>query len=130
MQRKAETVGSSHDRLSRVENAINGEEQESVLDPDDSNRLAALQEQFAHAVLTDEEESELESLVARYGLALHERRMRILARQRTISVEQAERESAAELEQAHIWWDTFATNPEREQIIAKSAAALREQWPG
>jgi transposase len=125
----AAVLGVGLDDLFYVETSAGDDDREPLLGPDDSKRLAELQEQQAHTALTNSEWSELETLVARYGLALHERRMEILAQQRNISLEQAQRESAAELEQARAWWKALETNPERQEIIAKSAAALRERRP-
>jgi hypothetical protein len=76
-----------------------------------------------------DERAELERLLARYGQLLHERRMQTLAHRRGISVEEAERERAEQLDAARAWWDAFDRDPGRDQALAEAAAALRARWP-
>ncbi len=44
-------------------------------------------------------------------------------------VEQIRRETAAQLAEAHAWWDAFEADPDRERVLAEQAAALRAAWP-
>lgn len=124
----AAVLGVGLDDLFRVETSPEVDEA-PLLDADESRRLAELLERQSAAGLAASEFAILEDLVARYGQALHERRMQILARQRSISVEQAERESAGELERAREWWAAQETDPARKQLLAEQAAALRARWP-
>src|SRR5919201_1028566 len=63
------------------------------LDPVQSRRLADLFDRQAAGALSAQEQAQLELLVGEYSRRLHERRIRELARQRGISVEQARREA-------------------------------------
>jgi len=68
-----------------------------VLNPEDSRRMAVLIDRQAQRLLSDEEWTELEALVATYGRLLHERRLRERARRRGIPYEQEKRETEAHL---------------------------------
>ena len=126
----AAVLGVGLDDLFRVETSSDHEDAEKpVLSRDDNRRLAELLDRQSQRMLDGTEWAELERLVSRFGHALHDRRMHLLAQQRGISVEEAERESAEALEQARAWWDDLASDPAREQIIAEHAATLRARWP-
>ncbi len=91
--------------------------------------MSALIEKQKCQLLADDEWDELEAIVATYGRQLHERRMQAFARQRGVPVEQVRRETAAQLAEAHAWWDAFEADPDRERVLAEEAAALRAAWP-
>lgn len=99
---------------------------DDVLDPDQSRRLRELYDQQGHRSLTDDEWTELDGLVAAYGHRLHERRMRELAQQRGISVEQAERDTAADLADALDWWQEVQSDPARLEALVADALAERD----
>lgn len=97
-----------------------------ILDPDQSRRLHELYDQQGRRSLMDDEWVELESLVAAYGHRLHERRMRELAQRHGISVEQAERDTAADLADALDWWQEVQSDPDRLQALVADAKARRD----
>ena len=126
----ASILGVGIDDLFRIETSFTEDEgQASILGVDESRRLAALMERQDKGLLESAELAELDALISLYGRTLHDRRMHLLAQQRGISGEQAERKAAAELERARAWWDALERNPARDQIVAEQAAALRAQWP-
>jgi transposase len=95
-----------------------GDEAEATeIDPAESRRLAELFDRQAYAVLSEEEQHELDGLVTSYGRRLHERRLHELAQQRGIPLEQARREVAEDLEQALAWWRTFEADPQRRAVL-------------
>ena len=97
---------------------------ENLLNPDQARRLQALYRRQERALLTDEEWAELAELVAVHGHRLHEWRMRDLARQRDISIEHAEQETAASLAEALTWWRDLQAEPARlEALITQSRRA-------
>ena len=99
--------------------------EDDVLDPDQSRRMRDLYDRQGQRSLTDDEWAELEGLVAAYGHRLHERRMRELAQQRGIPVEQAEREAAADLADALDWWQEVQADPGRLEALVADAVAQR-----
>lgn len=100
--------------------AKESEELEIDLSPEESRRLAELFERQAHETLSGAECEELDALVAEYGRRLHERRVRELAEQRSIPVEQARREAATQFDEALAWWRGFEKDPEgRRAIVAR-----------
>jgi len=99
--------------------------EDDVLDPDQSRRMRALYDRQGQRSLTDNEWTELDGLVAAYGHRLHERRMREFARRRGISVEQAEREAAADLADALDWWQEVQSDPARLETLVAVAVARR-----
>ncbi len=126
----AAILGVGLDDLFTVETVAQDDEaQHPILGPAESQRMADLIAWQGQRSLTDEEWSELEGLVGRYGQLLHERRVAALARERGLPIEQVRREIAAQLAEARAWWEAFAHDPERETIIAEQAAALRARWP-
>ncbi|MGH2584273.1 MAG: helix-turn-helix domain-containing protein, partial [Dehalococcoidia bacterium] len=90
-------------------------------DPTESRRLAELFDRQARGAMSEADQQELDALVSAYGRRLHERRIREIAQQRGIPVEQARREVAAELDQALTWWQTFEANPAHRTAIAAQA---------
>ncbi len=126
----AAVLGVGLDDLFTVEAVSKDDETEvDIVGPAESERMSALIERQKCQMLTDDEWDELESLVASYGRQLHERRMQTFAQQRGVPVEQIQRETAAQLAEAHTWWDAFEADPDRERMLAKEAAALRAAWP-
>ncbi len=99
--------------------------EDNVLDPDQSRRMRELYDRQGQRSLTDNEWTELDGLVAAYGHCLHERRMREFARRRGISVEQAEREAAADLADALDWWQEVQSDPARLETLVAVAVARR-----
>ncbi len=98
---------------------------DDILDPDQARRMRGLYETQGERLLTDDEWVELDGLVAAYGHRLHQRRMRDLARQRGVSVEQAEREAAAKLAAALGWWQEVQSDPDRLEALNADARARR-----
>jgi len=94
------------------------EKEPAERDPVESERLAELFDRQARGVLSDAEQQELDALVSAYGRRLHERRVREIAHQRGIPVEQARREIAAEFDQALNWWQAFEAGPTRRAAVA------------
>jgi transposase len=101
------------------------EEARTDLGPEESQRLAELFDRQARGALSTAEQEELEALVAEYGRRLHERRVRDLAEQRGIPVEQARREATAQLDEALAWWRAFESDAERRRAIATRARGRR-----
>lgn len=99
---------------------------DDILDPDQSRRMRELYDRQGQRSLTDDERTELDGLVAAYGHRLHERRMRELARRRGISVEQAERDTAADLADALDWWQEVQSDPARLEALVADALARRD----
>ena len=97
------------------------------LDPSQSRRLADLFDRQAAGALSAQEQAQLEALVGEYGRRLHERRIRELARQRGIPVEQARREAATQLGEALDWWRAFEAHPLRRTSIAARARGRRSR---
>lgn len=89
----------------------------NALDPWQSHRLSELFDRQAHGILSPTEAVELEALVATYGRQLHEQRLRELAAQRGISLEEARRAADEGFDRAREWWQTFEASPERRQAV-------------
>ncbi len=89
-------------------NAVATDEQSEVdlriLGPEDSRRMATLIDLQAQRLLTEREWDELETLVTKYGQLLHERRLRVRARQHGVSLEQERQDSEAYLTEALKHW--------------------------
>jgi hypothetical protein len=100
---------------------IADEADDDILDPAQSQRMRELHDLQGQRLLTDEEWTELEGLVSAYGHRLHERRMRELAQQRGISVQQAEHEAAVALAEALDWWREVRDDPARLQALIEQA---------
>ena len=105
--------------------AVDADEHVSDLEAEQSQRLAELFAQQAHGSLPAEAQAEIEALVAEYGRRLHERRLREIAAQRGISVDEARREVAATLDEALAWWGRFEAEPEQRHRIARRAKRRR-----
>jgi hypothetical protein len=103
------------------------EAQTTDLNPHESRRLAELFDLQAHGTLSQAEQQELHELVAEYGRRLHERRLQEIARQRGISVEEARREMATELDQAVLWWQAFQADPKRRPRLAAQVRGRRKR---
>lgn len=103
-------------------NGVSGKTDKPILGLRDSRRLALLLDKQGRATFSDAESAELEALVARYRHLLHERRLREIARQQGITVEQARREAAAQVDEALRWWRTFNGDPQRRQEMAEQVA--------
>ncbi|MBI4491961.1 MAG: hypothetical protein HY690_04125 [Chloroflexi bacterium] len=101
------------------------EAEESDLSPAQSRRLAELFDQQGRRALSQAEQAEIETLVGEYGKRLHERRLRELAQQRGISLEEARREAEARLNGGLAWWRTFQADPRQRRAIAQWASRQR-----
>ena len=111
--------------------AVPVDDQETIeLDPAQSRRLADLFDRQAAGALSAQEQAQLEALVGEYGRRLHERRIRELARQHGISVEQARHEAAVQFDQALDWWRTFEAHPVRRTSITTRARGRRPRAMG
>lgn len=95
------------------------------LTPDESGRLAELFDRQARGTLSRTEQDELEALVSTFGQRLHERRLRELARQRGIPLDEARREAADQFDEALAWWRSFETNPAARRAVAMRARRHR-----
>ncbi len=95
--------------------------QEDVLGPEHSRRLEALYTIQGYRSLTEDEQAELEELVAEYGHLLHERRLHDLAERRGLPVEQVRRDVAQQLDEAIAWWQDVQADPERLDAIVAQA---------
>jgi hypothetical protein len=96
-----------------------GESEDEILDPIKSQRLADLFDRQSRGILNPAGRDELETLVAEYSGLLHQRSIREFAQRQGISVEQAERETAVDLERALEWWREFESDPSiRERLAA------------
>lgn len=102
------------------------DEEDEVLDPNQSRRMRELYDRQGQRALTDDERTELDGLVAAYGHRLHERRMREFAQRRGIPIEQAEREAAADLAEALDWWQEVQSDPARLEALVADAVARRD----
>jgi len=105
--------------------AADSEAERSVLSPRDPRRLSELFDRQDYSDLSEAEEVELEGLVARYGHLLHERRMRALAEERAIPVDQVHSEVDAELDAARAWWREFERDPATRQAAIDAANRRR-----
>jgi transposase-like protein len=74
-------------------------------------RVAALMEAAEADVLADL------ACPAEHGRQLHARRLRELAEQRGISLEEAHRVADEEFDRARDWWQTFEASPDRRQAV-------------
>jgi hypothetical protein len=102
----------------RVVPDTEGTDSESnVVSSTQSQRLSELFDRQARGALLPTEAAELEASVAAYGRQLHARRLRELAEQRGISIEEAGRVAEGEFDRAREWWQTFEADPERRQTV-------------
>jgi hypothetical protein len=88
------------------------------LDPHQSRRLSELFDRQAHSTLSQAEQDELEALVTEYSWRLHEHRLREIAKQRGISLDEARAISSAGLADALAWWQAFEDTPKNRADIA------------
>jgi hypothetical protein len=99
------------------------------LPPERGRRLAELLDQQERRRLTRAEQIELRALVAEYGRRLQDSFLQDIARQRGISLEQAQREVQAEFERAVEEWHAFTADPQWRERIVEQARAGRELDP-
>lgn len=99
----------------------------SELTPDESGRLAHLFDRQARGALFQAEQDELEALVSTYGRRLHERRLRELAQQRGVPLEEVRREASAQFDDAITWWGSFEAHPAARRGVAVRARRRRER---
>jgi hypothetical protein len=95
---------------------------DNALPPTESKRLSDLFARKREAGLTDEEGTELDTLIAAYGRRLHEQNLRELAQRGGVSIEAAERESAAQIAEALDWWEAHNARLDGEAEVAETAA--------
>lgn len=96
-----------------------------LLGPAANRRMAALVDRQAHGLLTDEEWSELEQLVATYGHVLHERRVREVARKQGRPLEQVRHEMEESLAQAVEQWRALEADPTQQAALGGHDMARR-----
>lgn len=95
------------------------------LTPAESRHLADLLDRQGSGSLSDAGRAELEALVGEYGRRLHERRLRELAEQHGIPIEQARAESQAQLDGALGWWSAFGADAQRRRAVAPRTRGRR-----
>jgi len=103
-----------------VETSPNGSDVEGdrpILGPQENQRLAELFDRQEQSILSEPEKAELRALVDLYGRRLHERRLRELADERGVPVEQVRRDVDAELDDARAWWAAFESDPANRQAV-------------
>ncbi len=88
----------------------------SILEPEDSRRMAELVDRQAHELLTDTEWEALETLVATYGRRLHERRVLEVARQRGQPLEQVRHDMEESLAHAAAQWRALRPMPRSRRL--------------
>jgi len=113
------------DDLFIVETTPNGTgavEDEAILGPEDSRRMAAL---FDQAALSDSERIEIQELVSTYNRLLHERRVHEIAQDRGVPQEQVRREAEAAVATTLDWLQAFDADPQRREELAKQVAERR-----
>jgi hypothetical protein len=88
-------------------------------------RLSELFDRQSQGVLTPAEREEMEALVAEFGRRLHEHRLKEIARERGIAVEEARTQVAADLDRAIQWWRSIESDPRRRRAIERRAHQRR-----
>jgi hypothetical protein len=83
---------------------------DDILVPEQSRRLSELFDLQDRRHLTEEEQVELNALVAAWGRAVNERGIHELAARRAVSVEQMRAEVLADVERALAWWQEAQAN--------------------
>ena len=86
-------------------------EGDDMLDPEQSRRLSELFDLRDRRPLTEEEQVELNALVAAWGRAVNERGIHELAARRGVPVEQMRAEVLADVERALAWWREVQVDP-------------------
>lgn len=120
----AAVLGVDVDDLFLVEVVPIDEDREAelrVLNPTDSQRMAALVEQQGQRLLSDAEWAELEELVSSYGQHLHEHRVRARAQRRGSTPEQEQRASVAQLARAVAEWHASEAAVRQQRLAAQLA---------
>jgi len=97
------------------------DEEEDVLDPDQSRRLDGLFEAQDWRSLTSDERAELRALVAAWGYRANEQALRDIAAQRGQPIEQVRADVAADLDRALAWWDDVQADPARLEALVEEA---------
>jgi transcriptional regulator with XRE-family HTH domain len=85
-------------------------EGDDILAPEQSRRLSELFDLRDRRSLTEEEQVELNALVAAWGRAVNERGIHELAARRGVPVEQMRAEVLADVERALAWWREAQAN--------------------
>jgi transcriptional regulator with XRE-family HTH domain len=85
-------------------------EGDDILTPEQSRRLSQLFDLRDRRPLTEEEQVELNALVAAWGRAVNERGIHELAARRGVPVEQMRAEVLADVERALSWWREVQAN--------------------
>jgi hypothetical protein len=97
------------------------EGESQILGPVDSRRMAELVDRQARRLLTEPEWAEMEGLVGKYGLLLHERRLRERARRRGVSLDQERRETEAHLAHALDNWHADEVEARQQALVEQAA---------
>ncbi len=98
-----------------------GDEEEDVLDPDQSRRLEDLLEAQDWRTLTGDEHAELRALVAEWGHRANEQALRDIAAKRGQPIEQVRADVAADLDRALVWWEEVQADPARLEALVEEA---------
>ena len=88
-------------------------EGDDILAPERSRRLSELFDLQDRRPLTEEEQVELNALVAAWGRAVNERGIHELAARRGVPVEQMRAEVLADVDRALAWWREVQADPAR-----------------
>jgi len=92
-----------------------------VLTPHENRRLQELFTLQGYRSLTDEEQAEMDALVADYGRRSYEQGVREIAAQRGVPVDQVREELAAERERILAWKRELEADPVRLQALLEAA---------
>ncbi len=98
-----------------------GDEEEDVLDPDQSRRLEDLLEAQDWRTLTGDEHAELRELVAEWGHRANEQALRDIAAKRGQPIEQVRADVAVDLDRALVWWEEVQADPARLEALVEEA---------
>ena len=96
-------------------------EGDDILAPEQSRRLSEFFDLQNRRPLTEEEQVELNALVAAWGRAVNERGIHELAARRGIPVEQMRAEVLADVERALAWWREAQADPARLEALVNEA---------
>lgn len=97
------------------------DEEEDVLDPDQSRRLEDLLEAQDWRTLTGDEHAELRELVAEWGHRANEQALRDIAAKRGQPIEQVRADVAVDLDRALVWWEEVQADPARLEALVEEA---------
>jgi malonyl CoA-acyl carrier protein transacylase len=98
-----------------------------VLTSEESRRMAELLDLQGRAGLSQVERGELDNLALKYGRDLHERRLRQIAGKRGVTVEQARRDVARDLDETLAWWVQFDADQESRRSLASTTRSRRQR---